>query len=200
MYVCLRVVCQIQCECDKVTCSYYGWRQSFESTTTMGLSQPGFVSLHFPFSTSDLPLSCLSCRPPPPTRSLHWPYKNVRFLFIWWNEIQFLNALRCCAARTSLQLQFLGAARDIDIFISQYICMYKLRLQRDYKSPDRTALHRIAWCRQRSTSERKLFNTYLNFVVCCIRKLIYSSIQSKWINIANKVSLRGWCTLKTTME
>lgn len=182
--VCVWHVCE---SCVKFNVSVTKWRAATmapEFRDDNNGAQPAglrFSIFHLPIFLVDLPLVLV-----PLPRSLRWPYKNVRFLFIWWNEIQFLNALRRCAARTSLQLQFLGAARDIDIFISQYICINS-DCSETIKA--RTVPDRIARCRQLSTSECKLFNTYLNFVVCCIRKLIYSSIQSKWINIANKVSL-----------
>lgn len=147
MYVC--VICEL---CVKFNVSVTKWRAATtapefrlnDNSSASRASFPPFPIFHFRFAGF---LSWLA----PPSRSLRWPYKNVRFLFIWWNEIQFLNALRCCAARTSLQLQFLGAARDIDIFISQYICI---------NSDCSGTIKARTACRQRYERERKLSNTY----------------------------------------
>lgn len=45
-------------------------------------------------------------------RSLHWPYKKMRFFFIWWNEIQFLKHQHAEAQKKSL------AAIAIAIFLA----------------------------------------------------------------------------------
>lgn len=71
--------------------------ESFETTTTMGLSQPGFVSLHFPFSTSDLPLSCLS----PPTT--HFTDLIKMYDFSSFDEMKYNFSTRCVAALQELR-------------------------------------------------------------------------------------------------
>lgn len=150
-------MCQIQCECDKVTCAATT-APEFRLNDNSSASRASF--LHFPFSTSDLPASCRGFL----LLLVHFADLIKMYDFSSFDEMKYNFSTRCvcCAARTSLQLQFLGAARDIDIFISQYIC---INSDCSGTIKDRTA------CRQRYERECKLSNTYLNFVVCCIREI-----------------------------
>lgn len=87
-------------------------------------------------------------------RSLSWPYKNVRFLFIWWNEIQFLNERHDARNKKTLVA--------IAIFLAHNASHCQLpRYWHFYKSiyPWK---HRIALLTD--LGQQNFAHTYLNFV------------------------------------